>query len=166
MASSVAVVYGHTPPSLTAYKLTGFVNGDTASVVSGAPVLSTTVTSTTPAGLYKIGIQTGTLTAANYVFSGVSNGEGVVDVTRAPLALKANNLAMTRGSSVPTLTYSLTGFVNGQNAAGTVTGTPLLTTTVTSASSPGQYLITITQGSLASANYYFVKANGVLTVTP
>jgi hypothetical protein len=166
VASSEAVVYGHTPPSLTAYKLTGFLNGDTASVVSGAPALSTTVTLTTPAGLYKIGIQTGTLTAANYVFSGVSNGEGVVDVTKAPLALKANNLTMTQGSPVPTLTYSLTGFVNGQSAAGTVTGTPVLTTTATSASTPGKYPITITQGSLAAANYFFVKTNGVLTVTP
>jgi hypothetical protein len=166
VASSVAVVYGHTPPSLTAYKLTGFLNGDTASVVSGAPVLSTTVTSTTPVGYYKIGIQTGTLTAANYVFSGVSNGEGVVDVTKAPLALKANNLTMTHGSPVPTLSYTLTGFVNGQSAAGTVTGTPVLTTTATSASAPGKYPITITQGSLAAANYSFVKVNGVLTVTP
>jgi hypothetical protein len=164
--SSVAVVYGHTPPSLTAYKLIGFVNGDTASVVSGAPVFSTTVTSITPAGIYKIGVQTGTLTAANYVFSGVSNGGGVVDVTRAPLALTASNLTMTQGSPVPTLTYTLTGFVNGQSAAGTVTGTPALTTTATAASRPGKYPITITQGSLSAANYFFVKVNGVLTVTP
>ena len=166
VASTVAVVYSHTPSPLTAYVLTGFVNGDTRSVVSGAPILSTSVTSTTPPGEYKIGIQTGTLTAANYIFTGVSNGEGFVDVTRAPLALKANNLVMTRGSSVPTLTYSLTGFVNGQSAAGTVTGTPILTTTATSTSSPGQYPITITLGSLASTNYYFVKTNGVLTVKP
>ena len=165
VALNVAVVYGQTPPPPTAYKLTGFVNGDSAAVVFGAPTLSTTVTATTPPGLYKIGIQTGTLTAPNYIFTGVSNGEGSVDVTRAPLALKANNLIMTQGSAVPTLTYTLTGFVNGQSAAGTVTGAPVLSTTATSASSPGHYPITITQGSMASANYYFVRTNGILTVT-
>jgi hypothetical protein len=166
VASTVAVTYGQTPAQPTAYKLTGLVNGDPALVASGAPVLSTTVTSTTPPGLYKIGIQAGTLTATNYVFTGVSNGEGVVDVRRAPLQLTANSLSMTQGGPVPTLTYTLTGFVNGQGAAGTVTGTPVLTTAATSASRPGKYPITITQGSLASTNYYFQKVDGYLTVLP
>jgi hypothetical protein len=87
-------------------------------------------------------------------------------VKKAPLVLKANSLSMTHGGPVPTLTYTLTGFVNGQSAAGTVTGTPLLTTTATSVSAPGKYPITITQGSLAATNYSFQKVNGVLTVTP
>jgi hypothetical protein len=166
VASTVTVTYGQTPAQPTAYKLTGFVNGDTASVVSGAPVLSTTVTSTTPSGYYTIGVQVGTLKAANYVFTSVANGEGSVYVKKAPLALSANNLTMTQGGPVPTLTYTLTGFVNGQSASGTVTGTPVLTTTATSASKPGKYPITITQGSLASTNYSFTKVNGVLTVLP
>lgn len=166
VAKDEAVRYGATPATPTAYVLTGFVNGDTASVVSGAPVLSTTVTSTTPVGFYKIGVQTGTLTAANYVFTGISNGEGGVEVTQAHLALTANNLTMTQGSPVPTLTYTLTGFVNGQSAAGTVTGSPILSTTATSSSAPGKYPITISVGTLASANYFFQKANGVLTVLP
>lgn len=164
---AVAVVsrYGQPPPQPTAYKLTGFVNGDTASVVTGAPILSTTVTSTTPVGFYKIGIQTGTLAAQNYIFTGVSNGEGSVQVLRAPLQLKANNLTMTQGTAVPTLTYTLTGFVNGQSAAGTVTGEPTLSTTATSASRPGHYPINITQGSLVSTNYFFVRTSAILTVT-
>jgi hypothetical protein len=158
--------YGQPPPQPTAYKLTGFVNGDTAGIVTGAPILSTTVTSTTPVGFYKIGIQTGTLAAPNYVFTGVSNGEGSVQVLRAPLQLKANNLTMTQGSTVPTLTYTLTGFVNGQSAAGTVTGTPDLSTTATSASRPGHYPITIKPATLNSTNYYFQNVNGTITVNP
>ena len=165
-ASNVASRYGQTPPQPTAYKLTGFVNGDTAAIVSGAPILSTTVTATTPAGLYKIGVQVGTLTAHNYVFETYSSGEGSVNVLKAPLQLKANNLTMTQGSVVPTLTYTLTGFVNGQSAAGTVSGAPILSTTATSASAPGHYPININPGTLNSTNYFFQSVNGVMTVSP
>jgi hypothetical protein len=56
---------GDPVPTLT-YTLTGFVNGDTASVVSGAPVLSTTATSSSPPGHYSITVSVGTLSAANY----------------------------------------------------------------------------------------------------
>jgi len=166
VAANVAITYGQTPAQPTAYHLTGFVNGDTTSVVSGAPVLSTSVTSTTPAGIYKIGIQTGTLTAANYFFTGVSNGEGSIYVKKAHLALTATNQTMTQGGTVPALTYTLSGFVNGQNAAGTVSGTPLLSTTATSASTPGHYYITITPGSLTATNYVFEPVKGIMTVLP
>jgi hypothetical protein len=166
VAANQVVTYGQPPPQPTAYTLTGFVNGDTVAYVSGAPVLSTTVTSTTPVGFYKIDIQTGTLTATNYVFSGISNGYGSVGVYKAPLQLTATSLTMTHGAAVPSLTYSLTGFVNGQSAAGIVTGSPTLTTTATPLSRPGKYPITIAHGSLTSANYYFRPVNGVLTVSP
>jgi hypothetical protein len=166
IAANEAVTYGQTPPQPTAYKLTGFANGDTASVVSGAPILSTTVSSTTPVGFYKIDIQTGTLTATNYTFTNLSNGEGSIGVYKAPLQLTATSLTMTHGGSVPTLTYALTGFANSQSAAGTVTGAPILSTTATSTSRPGRYSITIAQGSLTAANYYFVPVKGILTIQP
>ena len=67
-AKNVDVLYGHSPASPLEYKLSGFVNGDTASVVTGAPILSTTVTPTTPRGTYPISVQVGTLTAQNYKF--------------------------------------------------------------------------------------------------
>ena len=167
LAVDESVTYGQTPAQPTAYKLAGFVPGDTASVVSGAPVLSTTVTSATPPGFYKIGISVGTLRAANYIFTGIARGEEAgVYVEKAPLTLTANSLTMTHGGPVPTLTYKLTGFVNGQSATGTVTGTPTLSTTATSSSAPGQYPITISAGTLAAANYSFQTVNGVLTVMP
>ena len=52
--------------------ITGFVNGETAAVVSGAPALSTTATSTSPTGTYPITATIGTLAAANYGFSVVA----------------------------------------------------------------------------------------------
>jgi hypothetical protein len=166
-ASNVAVTYGQTPPQPTAYTLTGFVNGDTASVVSGAPVLSTTVTSTTPVGFYKIGVAVGTLTAANYSFDTISNGEGAVGVYKADLQVIVNSLTMIQGGAVPALTYSITGFVNGDTAASAITGTPVLSTTATSSSAPGDYTITFNKGTMTAQNYAIpTGAGGILRVQP
>ena len=54
--------------------LSGFVNGDTASVVSGAASLSTTATSSRAVGAYPITIMAGTLSSANYDFPNLVNG--------------------------------------------------------------------------------------------
>ena len=165
-AASVAMTYGQTPPQLTAYHLSGFVNGDTASVVSGAPVLSTTVTPTTPVGFYKIGVGVGTLTAQNYVFNIQSNGAGVVGVYKATLQVTANNVTITKGEAIPPLTYSITGFANGETATGVVTGSPVLTTPTGANLQAGRYYIVVTPGSLAAQNYYFKGVYGILTVLP
>jgi len=167
VAKNEAVTYGQTPAPPTAYTLTGFLNGDTASVVSGAPVLTTSVTSRTPVGFYQIGVQVGTLTAANYDFLTKGNGEGAVGVYKAPLTVTINDLSMTEGGPVPPLTYTLTGFVNGDIAATAVTGAAVLTTTATSASTPGDYPIVFALGTLAAKNYSFSGGrNGVLRVFP
>jgi len=166
-AKNVAITYGQTPPLPLAYNLIGFVNGETAATAtSGAPLLTTTVTSSTPVGVYRIGVALGTLTAANYIIKTTYSGMGSVEVEKAPLVVTANNLTMTQGGPVPALTYKLTGFVDGDTAATTVTGAPALTTTATSASKPGKYPIIISQGSLAATNYRFDTVNGVLTVVP
>ena len=52
-ANNLTSVYGQALPTLT-YAYTGFVNNDPASVVSGAPALSTTATPTSNAGNYPI----------------------------------------------------------------------------------------------------------------
>ena len=59
---------GH--PPLT-YTFSGLVNGDTTSVISGTPSLSTTATIVSPVGQYPITIAVGTLIAANYGFTTV-----------------------------------------------------------------------------------------------
>ena len=60
------IAHGAPLPKFT-YAFAGFVNGDTAAVATGAPVLSTTATSASPAGTYPITVAAGTLTAANYM---------------------------------------------------------------------------------------------------
>jgi hypothetical protein len=91
-------------------------------------------------------------------------------VNQAPLSIVPNNLTRPLGSSNPPLTYTLTGFVNGQTAgtAG-ISGAASLTTTATASSPPGKYPIKVTSaGTLAAANYYFPASDfqsSTLTIT-
>ena len=87
-------------------------------------------------------------------------------ITPAVLTVTANNLTAPYGT-IPTLTYSVTGFEPGDSAASVLgSTTPALSTTANQGSSPGTYPITISTGSLAAANYSFYFVNGTLTIAP
>ena len=74
--------YGAANPAFTS-TITGFVNGDSqASAVTGAPDLTTTATTTSPAGSYPITAALGTLAATNYTFTFVN---GTLTVNKAVL---------------------------------------------------------------------------------
>jgi len=168
-AKNVALTYGQTPPPLSAYSITGFVNGDTAAVVTGAPVLTTSVTATTPVGVYPITVSIGSLTAQNYYFNNFSNGEGAVYVYKAPLHIKPNSVTIHAGDPIPTFTYTLSGFVNGETQASATTGGANLTTTAAQPTKVGRYYIIGAQGSLQAHNYSFLSNltdYGILTVLP
>ncbi|MGE3488948.1 MAG: MBG domain-containing protein [Vicinamibacterales bacterium] len=89
---------GEANPALTA-TITGFVNGDPASVVSGSAALATTAVMASPTGAYPIAVTAGTLAAANYEFVFV-NGT---------LTVLPNVTCSTTGY----LTYSQGGWGNG-----------------------------------------------------
>ena len=61
--------------------ITGFVDGDTPSVVTGAASLTTTATLTSPAAVYPIVVTQGTLAAANYTFTFVNGNLDVMPAT-------------------------------------------------------------------------------------
>jgi len=91
------------------YTITGFVNGDTSSVVSGTPSITTTATQDSPAGTYAITATAGTLSAANYIFTFVP---AKLTVTAAPpadftLSVSPRSVAMENGGSA-TFSFSLT----------------------------------------------------------
>jgi hypothetical protein len=167
-AKNTSVVYGHAPSAPTGYTITGFVNGDASTVVTGAPTLSTTVTATTPVGFYPITISTGTLTAQNYYFVTYSNGIGSVQVTKAPLHIQPASYTIHAGDPLPAFAYTLSGFVNGDSQATATTGAATITTTAPVPTTVGHYYIIGAPGSLMSQNYYFlsyVQDYGFLTVT-
>jgi hypothetical protein len=87
-------------------------------------------------------------------------------VNKAILTVTATNLSKVYGAMLPALTYTITGFVNGDTAANAVTGTPALSTTATARSGVGDYPITVSIGSLVAANYVFTFVPGKLAVTP
>jgi hypothetical protein len=88
-------------------------------------------------------------------------------VTKAPLTVTADNNSRLFGSANPPLTATLSHFVLGQSLATSgVTGSVSCTTTAAAVSPPGDYPITCTIGSLASANYSFGPfVAGTLSVT-
>jgi len=159
-ADDQTMVYGSSVPSLT-YSITGFVNGDTMSVVSGSPSLTTPATSASGVGGYPIAITAGSLAAANYDFPDLANG--TLTINPAPLTVTADDQIMVYGAPVPSLTYSITGFVNG-DTAGVVSGTPGLSTPAMSSSNVGNYPIAVSVAELSATNYSFTGQSGTLTI--
>jgi hypothetical protein len=134
-----ATSFGAPPPALTAgYR--GFVNGDTASGVSGAPTLSSTATVGSPVGTYPITVvDAGTLSATNYFFPADHFVNGSLSVT------------LPSGSAFilhPTASGAVTASGNG------------------SLSLPGALWVdsSATSAILASGNAHISAAGGVLVV--
>ena len=94
-----------------------------------------------------------------------ASGSVSINVQRVALTVTADDKTRAYGEENPPLTYTMTGFVNGDAQATATSGEPSLTTTATSTSAAGTYPITITAGTLTANNYTFSFANGTLTVT-
>ncbi len=153
--------YEATNPVLT-YTINGFLGTDTVSVVSGIPAISTTATTTSPAGVYPITVTNGTLAAVNYNFSFAS---GTLSVGQAVLLVTANDLSRQYETTNPVLTYTISGFL-GTDTVSVVSGTADISTTAVTNSTVGSYPISVTNGTLVATNYSLSFANGTLTVNP
>ena len=79
MANNATRLYGAASPTFTVSD-SGFVNNDSASVLSGSPSLTTTATVASPVGSYPITVAQGSLAAANYTFAFVN---GLLTITSA-----------------------------------------------------------------------------------
>ena len=123
-------VYGAALPTLTA-SYAGFVNGDASSNLTTQPILSTIATAASPVGTYPI-----TASGAVDPDYSISYVPGSTSVTPAPLTIKADDKSKTAGSANPPLTFTPTGFVNGDTAS-SLTTQPILTTTATTSSPAG-----------------------------
>ncbi|MGA9670615.1 MAG: chitobiase/beta-hexosaminidase C-terminal domain-containing protein [Terracidiphilus sp.] len=76
-ANDKTIAYPASLPNFD-FTTTGFVNGDTADVLQGAPVLSTAASQNPPGGTYSIDVTAGTLVPLNYNYTFVS---GTLTVT-------------------------------------------------------------------------------------
>ena len=88
---------------------------------------------------------------------------GMLAINPAPLTIVADSESISFGGSVPALTASYVGFVNGNTPA--ILTTPLqLATSATSNSPAGTYAITI--GGASSPDYAISYLGGNVTVDP
>ncbi len=92
----------------------------------------------------------------NYI---ITNAGADFTIKRALLTVSTNPASSQYSDPLAPLTYTITGFVNGETMA-VVSGSPVVSTTATSSSAPANYPITITLGTLAAANYTFTGFNG------
>ena len=151
-------LYGDPNPAFT-YVITGFVNGDDISVVSGAADCTTTATQASPVGTYPITCAVGTLAAQNYVFAFVP---GTLTINPAPLTVNVDNASRAYGDPNPTFTGTITGLKNGDVI------TANYSTTATQLSPVGTYPITATlvDSGGVIGNYAVTINKGTLTITP
>ncbi len=147
--------YGNANPSFT-IDYNGFVNGDSESSITSAPLANTTATAGSSVGNYPISVAGGA--SANYQFTYV---QGTLSVTKANLTAKANDQSRLYGAPNPALTISYMGFVNG-DAESVLDIKPTAATIATTTSLVGNYPITVNPGT--DNNYNFNYVNGVLSV--
>ena len=149
-------VYGAADPALT-YQVTGLVNGDASSVVSGV-VLSTTTGAAATAGTHPITVSGGT--AVNY---NVTDVDGTLTVSKAAsLTVTADAEGKVYGAADPSLTYTPSGTLYYGDTYAVISGVSLSTTTGAAATA-GIHAITVTGGT--AANYGVADVDGTLTVS-
>ena len=170
-ANNASRAYGAANPTFTD-AITGFVNGDTAAVATGAASLTTIATPFSPVGTYPISAAQGTLSATNYNFTFVNATLTVIGLPTsttvlsvAPASVTYGNPAELKAVVAPTFATGTVSFYEGTTLLGTAsldgTGTAVLPVSTLNA---GAHSITATysgdQGVPASTS-----TPVVLTVT-
>ncbi len=148
-------VYGAEDPEFT-QTISGFVNSETESVLTTAPVIASEASVESGVGDYAINSSGGL--ADNYSFDYTP---GNLAITKANLNAVADDQTKAYGEANPELTTTYSGFVNGDGAANITE--PEITTTADETSAVGSYDITLSGGS--ADNYELALGNGSLEVT-
>ncbi len=156
-------VYGDALPELTV-SYSGFVNGESEQILDTPPSLiayhpteETFVNETS--GVrddYVINSITGS--DNNYTFIWTL---GTLTITKALLTVSANDVSKTYGEVNPTLTQTITGFVNGEDESD-LTTVPVIETSANESSDAGTYIVSSSGGE--ADNYEFSYEDGTLTI--
>jgi len=132
------VTFGQAIPALTYATPTGFVNGDSVSVISGTATLSTTATNSSAPGDYPITFSTMALAATNYSFNYVNGTLTISPVGAAPAPI----ISPAGGSFSAPQTAAITSSVAGAKFYYTTDGTA---PTETSASYTGPIAVSASE---------------------
>ncbi|GGI50883.1 hypothetical protein GCM10011425_20950 [Mucilaginibacter galii] len=155
IADAKTKTYKSANPALT-YTYDGFVNNDTESSLTTAPIIATTATTTSLPGVYPITVKSAT--ATNYTITYVNSA---LTVAKADLIIKANDITRSYGTTIPAFSFTYTGFVNNETEAN-LQRKPTASASVTARSEAGTY--TITPSGAASPNYNIIYQTGTLTI--
>ena len=162
-ANDVSRVYGASDPTLSV-SYSGFVNGETSSVLGGTlSVVDSDAAATTAVGAYTGVITASGQTSTNYTITYVA---GNLTVTPAPLTITATGVSRVYGGSDPTLGVTYSGFVNGETS-GVLGGTSsIVDSDAATTTAVGAYTGVITASGQTSTNYTITDVAGTLRVTP
>lgn len=142
----------------------GVISANTISLINFTSS-NTAVATIVNGNIHIVGVGTTTITAqqASDGFYPAANVSQTLTVSKASLTIKADRKTKPQGDPNPTLTATYTGFV--LNETPSVLSTPaILTTTATTASLPGSYLISVSGATAANYNITFI--NDSLIVRP
>lgn len=159
-ALDASTVYGDASPVIAA-EYDGFRNGDDESDLTAPAVCSASTLPTTAAGLH---VDVATCSGAASPDYSVSYTSGDVDISRAPLMVRAGDTSVVFGDGVTSVPAGYTGFVNGEGPADLGTA-PMCVTTVTALSAVGVHAGVNTCSGAVAANYDLGYATGDATVT-
>lgn len=161
VTASNKVYDGNTLASLSGGTLSGIINGDTVTLVSGSGAFSSKNVGSR--SVTASGYSLGGSGAAKYTLPSQPTVANAT-ITAAPLAVIANNASREFGANNPSFTASYSGFVSGENVAA-ISGSPSFATSDSTNSAPGAYAIVPSVGTLTATNYSFnTFSNGVLTI--
>lgn len=148
--------YGDPNPGFS-LSFTGFVNGEVSSVLDILPNVSTTATAASDVGDYTLTVAGGS--DNNYEYNHVN---GTLTINKADLMITADDKTKVFGETIPALTMSFDGFVNGDNQSD-LDLVPVPMSSATMSSNVGTYDIDLIGGS--DNNYAYSLTSGTLTIT-
>ena len=151
-------VYGTQNPTFI-IEYNGLKNGETTPEWTTKPTFQTEATQRSNVGLYEVKAENGI--PVNYDLGIIT--PGTLNITPAPLTIKANDATKQYYAENPQLTYSYSGFVNGDNES-ELSKKPELSTSAKLTSGVGTYEIKVSNAE--SRNYSISNVSGKLSVTP
>lgn len=154
-AKDISRAYYEENPTLT-FDCVGFVEGDSPAMFINPPVITTTATQQSPAGLYPIKVSGAEID--NYQLS-YENGQ--LTVNKRMLTVSTGNYTREYGEENPEFVLRYKGFVNNENES-VLIAKPKATTEADQYTDTGVYDITVANG--VAENYDFVYVGGTLTI--
>ncbi|NBX04535.1 MAG: hypothetical protein EBR18_00205 [Betaproteobacteria bacterium] len=172
-AKTISLAGSRSYDGTTSFAAAAFGTSGTVSTGVGTETIILTGSGSVPSANVAMGTQTVTAAglsitsntgvASDYTLSG---GTHTGTISTTTLSVTADDQTRVYGSSNPTLTLTISGYVNGETyATGGLSGSASASTTATWLSPAGSYVISASTGSLAASNYSFSAVDGVLTIT-